>query len=382
MRIYFKNLNGVRFIAAFLVILQHTTEYKLFTNLNLPNIFEHHFAGLGGYGVTLFFVLSGYLIFYLLFAEQEISHTIQIKNFYVRRILRIWPLYIGFGVILILGIDYILFKMLGTNLRTPRVENLIYLTAFSINLQMLFAIPNKGIIELFWSVCIEEQFYLFAPWMVKKGHKKMLILILALIFLGIASKFFMHYLEVNQYHDFNQNNPLYYFTICRFDNFGLGALAAYIHFKPALFIKVEKYVTNKWLQVVVVFLTLVYIFNFFPKVYVIEKYFFSTLPSVLFAYIILAASTGKFFVNLETPFLNLMGKYSYGIYVFHAVVSEIILYGFLKANVQRSILIYDFFYPLTCLIFTCIIAGLSYELYEKKFLKLKNRFALIKGQPV
>ncbi len=273
MRVYFKNLDGIRFIAAFLVILQHTSNYKTNQNKALPNIFEPYVKDFGSYGVTLFFVLSGYLIFYLLFSEQKLKNTVSVKNFYIRRMLRIWPLYIGFGLILIFGIDFALTK-LGFPIHTPAFTNLFYLCTFSINLQMLFAVPNKGIIELYWSVCIEEQFYLMAPWLVKKGSKKMLSIIIGLIVIGIASKYILHAIELNTHYSFNQNNPLYFFTLCRFDNFGLGALAAYIYFKKPLYAKVEKIVTNKILQFCVVVFTFLYITHIIPEPAYINKYFF------------------------------------------------------------------------------------------------------------
>lgn len=378
MRVYFKNLDGIRFIAALLVILQHTSDYKAFQEKGYSNLLRPYLGDFGSYGVTLFFVLSGYLIFYLLFAEQKVSNTVNIKSFYIRRILRIWPLYIGFGLVLIFGIDYVLAKV-GTPVHTPALTNLFYLLTFSINLQMLFAIPNKGIIELYWSVCIEEQFYLFAPWLVKKGHKKMLWVIFALILLGIASKFILHYIELHGNQDFNHNNPLYFFTLCRLDNFGLGALAAYIYFTKPLYRKVGKLITNKIVQVAVVVFTFLYITHIIPEGKFINTYFFSTVPSILFAYIIMAASTGDFFVSLENKPLKLLGKYSYGIYVFHAVISELILVAFMKYMPANTILNYEILYPVSCVVTTAVVAGLSYEIYEKPFMKLKQRFTVVKN---
>ncbi len=90
-QIYFPSLNGVRFFAAFLVIVDHLELFKSYFGFNTlwPESFSAH---LGSLGVTIFFVLSGYLITFLLLTENKIS-GIKIKNFYFRRILRIWPLY-------------------------------------------------------------------------------------------------------------------------------------------------------------------------------------------------------------------------------------------------------------------------------------------------
>ena len=90
--VYFPNLNGLRFIAAFLVILSHLEWIKM--TEGMENYASAPFIkNLGSLGVSLFFVLSGFLISYLLLQEKKDTGDISIKNFYVRRILRIWPLY-------------------------------------------------------------------------------------------------------------------------------------------------------------------------------------------------------------------------------------------------------------------------------------------------
>ena len=88
---YFKNLNGLRFIAAFLVIIHHIEQFK---NLwNIPNFYyKSSIKSLGDVGVTVFFVLSGFLITYILLKEKQKTGTINIISFYIKRILRIWPL--------------------------------------------------------------------------------------------------------------------------------------------------------------------------------------------------------------------------------------------------------------------------------------------------
>jgi peptidoglycan/LPS O-acetylase OafA/YrhL len=90
--VYFENLNAIRFIAASLVVFHHIEQIKAI--FGLPNFWNNEvFFIIGKLGVILFFVLSGFLISYLLYKEKELTNTIGIKNFYVRRILRIWPLY-------------------------------------------------------------------------------------------------------------------------------------------------------------------------------------------------------------------------------------------------------------------------------------------------
>ena len=92
-RVYFPGLNGIRFLAALAVMICHMEMTKHW--FHEPNIYTVSFVGgvLGDIGVILFFVLSGFLITYLLLQEQQDLGTIKIKQFYIRRILRIWPLY-------------------------------------------------------------------------------------------------------------------------------------------------------------------------------------------------------------------------------------------------------------------------------------------------
>lgn len=88
----FPNLNAIRFIAAFFVIIHHTEQFKELFHIN--NVFNIPFVyAVGKLGVILFFTLSGFLITYLLLRERENRKKINIKNFYMRRVLRIWPLY-------------------------------------------------------------------------------------------------------------------------------------------------------------------------------------------------------------------------------------------------------------------------------------------------
>ena len=76
--VYFENLNGLRFIAAFLVIIHHIEQLK--SIMKLPNYWDNPMIKIfGGAGVILFFALSGFLITYLLYVEKEVTLTIDLK---------------------------------------------------------------------------------------------------------------------------------------------------------------------------------------------------------------------------------------------------------------------------------------------------------------
>jgi peptidoglycan/LPS O-acetylase OafA/YrhL len=157
-RIYFKNLNALRFIAATLVIFHHVEQYKLWAKL--PNIFGHPtIDALGHKAVSFFFVLSGFLITYLLMVENTQTGKIDVRNFYIRRILRIWPLYY-FIVLLCLFVLPNIFDLsvLGSQIYTkhfPIVTSLLLLVLP--NVVRLFQPGIVGGNQL-WSIGVEEQF--------------------------------------------------------------------------------------------------------------------------------------------------------------------------------------------------------------------------------
>src|SRR5258706_10825177 len=100
MKVYFKNLDGIRFFAALFVLLQHSFGFrKMYTSSGFAFL-DKCFEYTGILGVNLFFILSAFLISYLLLMEKDATPTVSYRNFYIRRILRIWPLYLGYGLIL------------------------------------------------------------------------------------------------------------------------------------------------------------------------------------------------------------------------------------------------------------------------------------------
>ena len=101
-KFYFKNLDGIRFIGALMVIIHHIEQNK--SVFGIANIWNNPvIQSIGPLGVNLFFTLSGFLITYLLLKEYNTNKTIDVKSFYIRRILRIWPLYF---LLIIIGFFY------------------------------------------------------------------------------------------------------------------------------------------------------------------------------------------------------------------------------------------------------------------------------------
>ena len=146
-KFYIPSLDGIRAIAFLIVFISHAGFGKI-----IP----------GGLGVTIFFFLSGYLITTQLRREYERSHKIDFKNFYMRRILRIWP---PFYLVLFLaiGVSYLVGHDPGFSFQQLQA----FLTQF-FHLSNYYNVEfgNQGMAvgtEVYWSLAIEEHFYLLFP---------------------------------------------------------------------------------------------------------------------------------------------------------------------------------------------------------------------------
>jgi len=207
--IYYKGLNGLRAIAALLVIMAHSWDEM---GKFLP-IFNDAPVGMGNLAVTIFFTLSGFLITSLLFLEQEKKGNIDIGSFYVRRILRIWPLYYWYILLCIV----VFFFLQQDNLLQ---SSLWFYILFAANIPYMFDKGLNGINHL-WSISVEEQFYLFWPLFFKIHKnitKRISIFLLAYIGLKIIGWLVFKYAEWPYLH-----NAL---RVFRFDCMAIGGLAA------------------------------------------------------------------------------------------------------------------------------------------------------------
>jgi peptidoglycan/LPS O-acetylase OafA/YrhL len=230
-RIYFNGLNSLRFLAALAVIITHIELLK--KSFGLKSYWNHPlFFNLGGLGVYFFFVLSGFLITYLLLAEKESFGKISIKHFYVRRVLRIWPLYY---LIVILGF-FILpkFEMFRIGYLQPGFEgnfyqNLILYILILPNLAFSLypAVPNIG---QSWSIGVEEQFYIFWPVIISRSKsilKSLLIITIVLISVKIIVLILGYFFRNREWYE-----PLKLFVaMSKFECMSIGGIGAYLLYK-------------------------------------------------------------------------------------------------------------------------------------------------------
>lgn len=359
---HIKGLNALRAIAAIVVLLSHFDVY-FSSPLKLSCFRIYSTNSSASLAVTLFFVISGFLITTLLLNEKEKYHTINIFNFYVRRTLRIWPLYyfIIFLVILynVMNYDVHLIKMAKYHL-------LLYFFFLGNFVEPFITIHNLPIIELsplyvLWSLGVEEQFYIFWPFLIKKIRTKLFlwltIFIILYLFLKLICQLFFDYKFV------------LFLNLTRLDIMAIGALGPLIlRMNNSIFKKIISILFNKITQIVLWILFISFIFYPFH----IFSFIDSELYAFIFLFIILnLAYNSKSILNLENKIFDFLGKISFGIYMYHTLLMMIIK-NFV-VSLENTLQNY-FLYLGIISILTIIISYLSFKYLESIFLKFKTRF--------
>jgi peptidoglycan/LPS O-acetylase OafA/YrhL len=360
---YFHSLDGIRGLAVLFVSVFHFGRMKT-SSLK----FE-----IGWVGLQIFFVLSGFLITKILLATKGNSLSSFFRQFYLRRALRIFPLYYGY-LLLILMLSFAFNEQ-------KDLKYAYFLFTYSYN----FSIFQEGW-ELsrmhvhLWSLSVEEQFYLIWPFAiyflsVKSLKKLMLCLILIIPLLRFALEVYL----TNTFASKDQEligNMVYWFSLSNFDAFAIGGAINFLGNDLLGFNK------KRWLILTMAICIVVAILNGSKLssigIYDISSFGFPlhstlneqhlwsyTLLNFFFAALIWNTLTAK-----RTPFnfkpLQGIGKISYGMYVFHFLI--LIVFDKLR------IFIYNDLVTLIIYLFTCIaVSYLSYYGIEKRILSFKNK---------
>ena len=374
-QVYFPNLNGVRFIAAFSVLVHHTEQIKYL--MGLENIYGNYFIkNLGKLGVGLFFVLSGFLITYLLLSEKKRRGDISTKDFYLRRILRIWPLYF---IIVILG--FFVFPVIP--IFNEPLRNQYYFDAdfFKRLPFFLLFLPNLGFVFFrspylcaqTWSVGVEEQFYAIWPWIIKSKNPVKTFFKLLGIFLTVFAIIWIYIFKVSNISEVTkqeiQAGLELFFSQFRILTMVIGGGGAYL-----IFAKKEKVLSvlfRKDVQIVVYSILLLMLgLGFHVPGFNMEFYGF------FFCFFILnVSSNSNSIFYLEQKIIHYLGKISYGIYIYHPAVIVLCINSIhLIFGKNISILHFNLMlYPIAFL-FTILVCELSFRFIETPLLKLKDRF--------
>jgi peptidoglycan/LPS O-acetylase OafA/YrhL len=355
-KVYFPGLNGLRAIAAIAVVLSHIDQCSYLFGLKSIGFSN---SGIASDGVTLFFVLSGFLITFLLLKEKRVSSSVNVRNFYIRRILRIWPIYYTVIIVTCFLLGYV--PTIGYQRQTlvPAISLFALMMAnFSYVLYYFTSLAPL------WSVGVEEQFYLFWPLVVNKLKN-----IPFFLFIFIFTYIFLTY----GLHLFARSFWYQIIRLTSFDCMAFGAFGACLVFYKSKYLR---YIYHPFVQVAAIVLVLVP--EFYYKVVNIPRPVRSEYFGILFLVVILNVSTNsRSILILENKVLDYLGRISYGIYVYHMLIISILamlLHPYL--SVIGSVDFYVLMYA-SVVFATLAISSISYFYYESRFLKLKKSYAVV-----
>ena len=325
----------------------------------------------GTLGVLLFFVLSGFLISLILLRirkeveeKQEKKKMYLLVHFYIRRTLRIFPIY----YVLII----VLFIINFDNIR----NSFLYFMFYSSNFLFFFTANWGGYLSHLWTLAVEEQFYIIWPWIILFiPNKHLLNSIIGIITIGPVFRAVMfHVLEGT-----TQINFISILTPSAFDSFGLGALLAYFRVyknlpfdfrslssKIILYMNIVSYILLSFFKVY-----LYKIPNFSKYAIMIDQPLLMFNTAVIFLFIISRASIGfkgilKFI--LENKVIIYLGRISYGLYLYHSFIP--LIYSKLNLSSIKSSFT-QFFIQFIILV---ILSSVSWYFIEKPINNLKKYF--------
>ena len=354
---YIKQLDSLRAIAVILVIISHWIPTTNLIN-RIPN---------GAIGVDIFFVLSGFLISNILFDNRNKAELLNIpkstlvKNFYVRRTLRIFPIYyLTIFTLLLFS------KSTGTNIQSA----FLYFVTYNSNFYFFNSQHWDGMVSHLWSLAVEEQFYLIWPWMILFANKKYFLQIISIfIFIGVLSQYLMS--------GVNMSSVL---TFTCFDAFGLGAILAWI-----ITYAMEK--LKKFYLIISIISAIS--FCFFILGAIQHKWTLIPLRTIVslitlwvITYIIINRDTNslKFKFIFNNRVLIFLGKISYGLYLYHNIIPSTLNSKIINIYINPLLpdLLYKKYwgqlYLLENIIILITISWLSFIFIEKRFLNLKKYF--------
>lgn len=363
-RTYFRGLDSLRFYAAALVVIGHIPMNQAVAGLPSSNYGAVFYRGAPA--VSFFFTLSGFLITYLLLDERNRTGQISIKNFYMRRVLRIWPLYfliVGFGLFFY---NFLLPKL---GIARPLEYNIwlaiILYTLFLPNLMnSLYSVG--GILNPTWSIGVEEQFYLLWAPIVKRWHNRLLFICGVIIVLSLTA------FTINRINIFGLQEMQNFFSQLKFHFMAAGAIMAWMFFYQPERLFALPVFRMRWLQWVFAFLLLEYIFIGTPRPWLLEE----TLQMLLYSWLIIDVAVNPHrLVNIKTRVTEWLGEISYGIYMYHMIVVYAVSWYFQKTVWWKtSLSLYLGTYYTMVLGLTILLAYLSHRFFEKPILRLKRRF--------
>ena len=371
-RYYRPELDALRFFAFLCVFCFHRMDYVPLDGARSPWFFD--FSTAGAFGVPVFFLLSAFLITELLVRERETAGRVHVKAFYVRRILRIWPLYFAafFGLA---ALNHVL-----PGVGPANHSSWLAFSFFAGNWYILKHGWIAGPVDPLWSISVEEQFYIFIPLVVAFGGRRS-VRVACYALLAVA------YLAILRYalHPTTGDNGEWTDSLVHFQFFCAGTLLALgLHGRlPRLHMLAR--VAGFVLGFVCWFVCLrLGVRSWEPH---------ASVGGSIAGWMLMLLGTLLFFVStLGTPAryvpagLAYLGRISYGLYIFHSLA---LYFVFERGGVWLTRVVKTLHLPeglrasfgtAVVLAATFAIAHLSYQHFERPFLRLKERFTFVRAR--
>jgi peptidoglycan/LPS O-acetylase OafA/YrhL len=366
------NLNGVRFIAAFLVLIHHIEQVKWI--MKVPNVYGFYLIkNSGKLGVGMFFVLSGFLITYLLLRERA-DTGINVTKFYARRVLRIWPLYL---LIVLLALfvfpqfpalfDYRPVSTAPTSYFIPQLTLFLLILP---NLAVDFFDPSY-LCSPAWSIGVEEQFYILWPHIMrtkKWSGKLMAVIIYTLGIVAIVAMCVFWYKQITPPDKAKSAQSIILVLMGQFriSLMLMGAAGATLLYKQHAFMIRWLFAPSVQIMGYALVLGLWLTGTQIPGCN-LEVY------GLFFCLFILnVAGNPKTLIRLDKRPFERLGRISYGIYLYHIPIIVLLinlLQFILPANsgILYNVVLYGLSISLTLL-----VSSLSYKYMETPFLRFKD----------
>jgi len=318
--------------------------------------------------------LSGFLITYLILTEIKTAGRLDVKSFYLRRALRIWPLYylvivFGFVVYPLIGSVYGFSRYLGP-------ANPLYYIFFLSNFDVLHhGIGNVAASRsITWSVAIEEQFYFVWPLLFYFIPRSFYKLIFPAIIIASALFRLAHV---------DNGLTLYYHTFSVISDMAVGGFVAYLVITSAA---VKEFFANLRSPVIaLVYLAgvLMILFSSFLFIGPVLLTLNRIANALFFAFVILEQNyaQGSLIKMSAVKPISALGKYTYGLYLLHPIAIMCCVQLMQRLRFDLNNLFIGWLQGLLALLLSILACYASYHLYEKYFLTLKARFAHVKSQP-
>jgi peptidoglycan/LPS O-acetylase OafA/YrhL len=361
--IKFETLDALRFFAFFRVFLLH-----------IPNIYNEPLFNIikngGEIGVDFFFVLSGFLITYLLAKEKLASGTVNARRFMFRRIFRIWPLYYLGVAMAYTNIFITNYYAIGSS--SGYMPNILFSVTFTENIKMIIEdnFPNGAPLRVFWSLCVEEQFYIL--WIllfrfVKLNHIIKLFCCL-LVTAWCYRIFIIPLLHNTTMTDLDLISKLDYFCIG-------GSLAMGMVVYPQIINKLRLVMAT---SVKLLLICICFAFFFFhqlvPNGFFINPVYFPTFSAIVFTVLIACfVITKNKYQIANNSVLGKWGNISYGLYVYHTPVILVLMIAFKNMQLQNNWM-NIFIFTSLALTVTLLVSYFSYHFFERPFLLLREKY--------